>query len=301
VIAVILASPIGLAVAGKGHVVVTSDDPYRAMMVGYSDQTRRYVLLSSEADKAPEQLMKYADRACGGAAPCEVIFWNRADLVPSAPSLSSESEKGIVARIHRRADGSYHEGALERSQPLPSDSGEPFGLVLTKASAGSSNRSARLHWGMPRSEVDELLQAPGGGRSPLNCSGSRLVMCFVLDPSVYSTWSADFGGVRTDPILEFTPDGRFFAFHLSFSEDAYLTVSRSLDSRLGAATLAEDSEVQNRMGATFNQTISTWANTHTSVFLIRRSPSDLTKSTVRVAYLPLEGTLPPEPTAPAPF
>jgi hypothetical protein len=169
-------------------------------------------------------------------------------------------------------------------------------------------RSARVEWGMKQDAVNDLLKPPAGSKAfqsdrGLSCSSQKngVAICF---PNVAAPWYADFGESfqwSMDPFLRFTPDGKFFAFSLSFHENAFEDTKRTLLARLGKPKNDKPSTVQNRMGATFDQEVVEWKTAHTRVLLIQRSPSDLTKGLLEVAHLPLETSLPPEPTASAPF
>lgn len=202
-----------------------------------------------------------------------------------------------------------------KATSLPLDSGEPFGLALKGGVdryrlTGETQeiRKARIEWGMQQSEVSEMLKPPSGSKAyeadkGLSCFSQKngASSCY---PNVSAPWSADFGDSfqwSMDPYLQFTPDGKFYSYHLSFHGNAFDDTKQALLARLGKPKEGKTSTVENRMGAKFDQEIMAWKGSHTLVLLVKRSSSDLTKGLLQVTYTPLEKTLPPEPTGAAPF
>ena len=104
-----------------------------------------------------------------------------------------------------------------------------------------------------------------------------------------------------DSFLNFTPDGQFYSYFVTFPASAFAATQNALVARLGKPSSDKPSIVENRMGAKFDQETLEWSTPHTHVKLTQRFPGDLTLGLLEVLYTPLEKNIPPEPTATAPF
>lgn len=125
--------------------------------------------------------------------------------------------------------------------------------------------------------------------------------CFT---AVSAPWTADFGDSfrwSMKPFLSFTHDERFYGYTIIFPGDAFEETKKALFARLGKPQSDLPSTVENRMGAKFDQAIIIWETAHTRVIMMQRSPANLNEGALSVTYIPLEKTIPPEPTAAAPF
>jgi hypothetical protein len=114
-------------------------------------------------------------------------------------------------------------------------------------------------------------------------------------------WLADFGGPKhgKEPVLLFHQD-QFYGYVVRLDpERDFDFVVRTITAALGPPAKSEESEVENRMGAKFPQTVATWSTEHVDVVLQRRART-VDEGFLSITYRPLAPPKKPEEGA-APF
>lgn len=127
---------------------------------------------------------------------------------------------------------------------------------------------------------------------------SSLPRCTNSTPEALCIESASFPGYRlkgvpissidTDAFLMVSPDGLAQEIVFSGTSGSYAQVKQVLTQRFGAPTKVEQSEVQNRMSARFDQEASTWEWATFKIELTKRSRMDLDKLSFRAIDKSLE-------------
>lgn len=227
----------------------------------------------------------------------------------SSPSTQSEGVQKVTAR-----------------SPLQVSPQDPWGVALrggvpTVRLGGGLNENyiggrteagaVRVEWGasledtqstlgdLPHFHVGNFDQE--GGKA-LSCTpehdGSKT--CF---PAPGAPWYVDFGQSSigaVNPFLTFAPDDRFFRYFATFRTDSFGDIYQTLSKRFGSPGSHRNSEVHNRMGATFSQEEAVWVTAHTKVTLVRRG-TNINEGLLSVVYLPIEKQLPEKPEATSPM
>ncbi len=147
---------------------------------------------------------------------------------------------------------------------------------------GITLRGEMLKWGASQADAKAILLPQ---RSlDFYCSSEHaelpgVVFCFT-QPIV------DFGDkTYYSASLMFLND-KFYEYSVSFPTSRFIFIANTIEQRLGKPTKSEASEVQNRMGAKFEQMEKSWAFSETAVH-IRLRASDITNGSLSITYLPI--------------
>lgn len=106
-------------------------------------------------------------------------------------------------------------------------------------------------------------------------------------------WSVDFGqqGWMPGPTLSFHRD-RFFLYSVPFDSRLYETVRGWMSEYFGGPGARDGFEIQDRLGGRHEQERAIWRTDDVMVELLQRSPADVWKGSLTVAYLPVARTVP---------
>ena len=172
---------------------------------------------------------------------------------------------------------------------------KPSGIRLRKAYPVTDER-IMLTWGQSKADVEAAVAIPN---APIMSTFSCVV---VQDVEVCSVpvWAPDFGD--PDMVFPFTVGfcgGKFCSYEVTFPASRFDFIYGALESALGKPSARDETPTQNRMGATFDQSVVRWQSETTLVLLSKRSDK-IDTGKLTVLYGPLAATV-KQRKAQAPF
>lgn len=172
----------------------------------------------------------------------------------------------------------------------PGFAAEPDGIRLEGIGQNTHGRVVYLQWGESSADLDQKV-----GDFPMHCTNTIPEHACTAHPE---EWQPDFGEARSGPRYEtylvFLKGHGFYAYLIQMNSDRFDYVLAALRTALGEPDDVKTSEVQDAMGATFDQALVKWRTANCTVTLKKRRDNDLSKGILVVRYLPILSKVPDE-------